>query len=430
MCSAEASLERVPREDTLARVGTSPQTLKVRLLDPSGAARVRLLFPALALLFEILVTLFSPLAWPWGAAAAVSIALWLLPLRFRTRAVSLRISPGNIRVVNANVLNCEMRPKDVIGCTTTTLGDTACLLLSLRHRREPTLLMFDSEAEMDAAREALAIGHVGFGQINVPGSASIFSIIGTAIALVMLAIGVPTLICCVVGIPALLLIRRRFYEAAIVLGIDGIRYEASGTHCFLPYSSIEAIALSEDKKSIEISLVEGAPLRVGGRELISNDAVRKRSISMRGTSPALRAPLVSAILDASSRARGNVRPKAPVNFPLATLAMGADTVAKWLARIDSIAASANSGGYRSGHVDTDELWRIYEDPDFSPDVRAAAARILQRVAKDSEERLHEGSRIFHEEKDAKRIRIVLQEALSENDEIEIAALGRYSIPPR
>ena len=395
------------------------------------------MFPTLALLFGILAAAgaASGAGSPWIVLAGASVLLSLVPIRLRTRSVSLDIAKGKVTIQGAFLSRRTLVPSDVLGCTTGSLGRDACLVLSLRHRREPTVLTFASEADLDATREALAVGHAGFGRIVAPGKrTSVATVLGAAFSALMFGLffaitpGSEAWALVMYGaaglIPLFLREVPKGPEGSLVLAPDGVGYQSPLTYCVVPYTSMESVSLSEDRNTIEITVRQDAPLRLGGSVVPATPVTRLRSINVRGLAPGVRNALAAVITDAADRARGKIRPKATVSFPIATLTIGDETVAKWLARVDAIAAAAMAGGYRSGHVDTDELWRIYEDPDIRPDARAAAGRILSRIVKDSESRIEEGARTFHEEVDVKRVRIALKPEIAESEEPELALLAR------
>jgi hypothetical protein len=58
-----------------------------------------------------------------------------------------------------------------------------------------------------------------------------------------------------------------------------------------------------------------------------------------------------------------------------------EQAAPWLARVDALASSVG-GGYRGSTFSREDLWHALEDPEADPDLRAAAARVLARVAPD------------------------------------------------
>lgn len=91
----------------------------------------------------------------------------------------------------------------------------------------------------------------------------------------------------------------------------------------------------------------------------------------------------------------------------------------WLQRIDAMAAAFDeSGGYRGGGVESADLWRALEDPDAPPALRAAAARMLARIAPDEASvRIGDALAVERDGATRARIRVALEE------DVETAARG-------
>ena len=106
-------------------------------------------------------------------------------------------------------------------------------------------------------------------------------------------------------------------------------------------------------------------------------------IPMGQSLPEERAHLVAQILSAASRARGEGPLPPTLPAPLARLAPKGESERAWLQRIDAAAASiASAEAYRGSDLDPRDLWAALESPDAPARVRAAAARVLARVAPD------------------------------------------------
>src|SRR5581483_385564 len=61
---------------------------------------------------------------------------------------------------------------------------------------------------------------------------------------------------------------------------------------------------------------------------------------------------------------------------------GNESARAWLARIDAMGVAPAGDGYRANALDVGVLWRVFEDPEEDAELRAAAARLLSRVATD------------------------------------------------
>lgn len=70
--------------------------------------------------------------------------------------------------------------------------------------------------------------------------------------------------------------------------------------------------------------------------------------------------------------------KAPASSHVpSALARGDESMTEWLARLDALAASSGAA-YREGALDRDSLFALLEDATTAPDVRIAAARLLEK----------------------------------------------------
>jgi hypothetical protein len=70
--------------------------------------------------------------------------------------------------------------------------------------------------------------------------------------------------------------------------------------------------------------------------------------------------------------------KAPASGHVpSALARGDESMTEWLARLDALAASSGAA-YREGALDRESLFALLEDPATAPDVRIAAARLLEK----------------------------------------------------
>ncbi len=107
------------------------------------------------------------------------------------------------------------------------------------------------------------------------------------------------------------------------------------------------------------------------------------------------------------------------DWAVAPLARGeAEDCRAWLQRIDAMAAAFGESGYRGAGVESADLWRALENPDAPPALRAAAARMLARIAPDEASvRIGDAVAVERDGATRARIRIALEE------DIETAARG-------
>ena len=83
----------------------------------------------------------------------------------------------------------------------------------------------------------------------------------------------------------------------------------------------------------------------------------------------------------------------------------------WLERIDVTAAAMAQGeGYRRAGVEPRDLWAALESPDAPATLRAAAARILARIApEEAGDRIARALAMEHDRDTRTRIRVALEE---------------------
>jgi hypothetical protein len=98
-----------------------------------------------------------------------------------------------------------------------------------------------------------------------------------------------------------------------------------------------------------------------------------------------------------------------VGARIADLGKGQERARSWLDRLDATAQMmSQSPGYRGAGFEEADLWATLADHDAPPDVRAAAARVLARVAPaEAEKKIEEVLAAVREEPTRRRIRIAI-----------------------
>ncbi len=304
----------------------------------------------------------------------------LLRIRHRARDGGVLVHPGSIEIVGAGLLDQPVYASSVVGASTarTMVGVTLALVRRGSADR-PLVLDFDHEADLDAVRRALGLGHFGFGEVGWPtrvrstvlqGSAVLalawlamalcsafdFELLAFALALVVLPVTVVALLVACVQSP---------HGPRVALTSAGVRFTDLPVW-IPPIRYADVLHASVDPTGIQLTTNAGPMLIPMGQSL-----------------PEERAHLVAQILSAAARARGEgvLPPSLPGS--LARLAPRGESERAWLQRIDATAASiASAEGYRGSDLDPKDLWVALESPDAPARVRAAAARVLARVAPD------------------------------------------------
>src|ERR1019366_5149876 len=170
--------------------------VRARVCDPTGPRWLRRVTPTIA----AVLILFSPIA-PLVAGlratglllgAALFFARRVIRLRFRAREAGVRVHPGSIEIVEAGLLDQPVHASDVVAASTArTAGGVALAIVRRGSTDRPLVLDFASEADLDAVRRPLGLGHFGFGEVAWPTRVRSVALQGsTLLAIAWLAIGV------------------------------------------------------------------------------------------------------------------------------------------------------------------------------------------------------------------------------------------------
>ncbi len=371
--------------------------------DARGPGWTRALLPALGLL-GMLAGLFWWIADNSSPGADFFSGLTLLlagPLlmgRHAPRRARLVPAPARVDVLGGGVLGQVIHAREVVGATSCTAsGGGELLALQRTNRDSPTLLHFDSSEDAKRVRDALGIGTRLSGALRWPVAARRVDIAKTwirglgAIAAAMLAVATfqghdPTAfggwplayLAIVLPLASIATMRgARANDAArcVWLTEEDVRLEdGRGGWTAVPYPSITGVAAKDGWLVLS---------RAVSREITTKvESVRH---GRRGLSKAELDFLVAAIDGAARRARG-VQPAGHDVAAAAPLARATGEPARaWLARLETTAMQLARGStYRDLAFAEADLWAALEDHDAEPELRAACARVLSRVAKASE----------------------------------------------
>ena len=401
--------------------------MRARVSDPIGPRWLRALAPAFAVLvMSMAVLLPIEAATAKGLVFFVGAALFFgaglaLP-RLRPRPATIALGDGYIDIADAGVARQRIRTRDVTAASTARTRDGVALAL-VRKGRDDRPLVLDLASDDDArrVRDALGIGHFGFGSLEWPtklanvGVGQVLARLGAAASMLMLAAAMreeawlgPGAWGALLFVPAALLLmtifRRPDRRPMITMRPDGLAITPDGqNYDMVPYANVEDATVTP--RGLRITRHVGAPIDVVAPEA----KLGRGALSMDE-----RTHLVAQILSAAQRAHGEGPVAPPLPESVAGLAKRDERGRSWLARLDATAQLLASGtGYRGCGFEEVDLWTTLEDPDAPADLRAAAARVLVRVAKENA-KARVGSVLARTRDDAARERI----RIATDDDIE------------
>jgi hypothetical protein len=392
-------------------------TVSARLVDPLGPSWIRWVAPGIAAIASG-VGLYRESAPLFLGAFASFLVAPLLVGRRAPRRVEIALEAGRLRLRGAGLHARTIRGRALQGASTALLPD-GTVALTLQGRRRITLEL-EHEADAHAVRDALGIGHHGFGHLRFPTLPSrsgkvevIARLAGAAAALLALLTQAEIFL---VGMIALIV--------ALVCRLDQmgepgsfVVIERSGSRLRWPYREVAHSALAavhEREGGLELELEDGERVPV---------ATRSRWPGARhGLSPEEKAHLGSQIRSAMQRAHGLGPPAPEIEAQTAELHANGASAREWLSRVDEAARRLATGsGYRGAAFVEADLWAAVENHDASPDVRAAAARILARGRRgaDARDRILRVAAAARDESTERRIRIAVEADADEaSEEIE------------
>lgn len=400
--------------------------MRVGFTDPQGSMMWRVL-PFLGPIAMFFFACFGPLE---GSASWMTAFLsmgamnFLAAMSFRqrkARAAELEVGPGHVRITKAGTRNQTIRARDIVGATTTRTREG--LILTLQHalRDQPITIQVESDAEADAIRHALGIGHSGYGTIAwrsipsgsmkglvVSGYVSAFAFL----ACVLFAAADSTGGAVLAGMAAFSAMVVTFLSwlgrhttPSIVMTAEGVGLHTGHGWFRVPYDMIEQV--TDQGQAIRFTVP--APYHSVG-VLCSGPAYG-------GLSAEDRQIVIKQIEAAGQRARGLGPQKNDASARLDILRRNGQTPRDWLMRLDMQAQMLSTGsGYRGNTLDAEDLWAILEDPEAEPELRAAAARILKHSPHaEARPRIDAALAAVRDDGTNKRLRIAVQ------DDVETAS---------
>jgi len=399
--------------------------VRARVSDPIGPFWWRWLPTGVSVLVMALAVALSMDAGSFkGALLAIGAMLFFLaPMflpRLGAREATLELGSGVVRVKDAGIASQTIRTRDVVAASTARTREGIALAL-VRKGREGRPLVLDLQSEDDArrVRDALGIGHFGFGSLEWPtkrGTAlgfTIFARVAAAISCALMAGGtaqdgllVLGLLAAYFSFPAALIMMLvtlftsgrnsptvALRPEGVAVSSDGRRYQT------IPYTHIANAR--HDALGLHLKLHGGASVDIEAPETV---------LTRTSMSEGELAHLTAQILSAAQRAQG-AGPQAPA-LPerVADLAQRRDAGRSWLARLDAVARLLTSGaGYRGVGFEESDLWTTLEDHDAPADLRAGAARVLVRVDKSALPRIEEVLARVRDDGARARMRVAVEE---------------------
>ncbi len=370
-------------------------TISARLHDPRGPRWLGFVWVAFALALFVggfLAAGLPALAGMLFALCGVALNIGpFFPLRWAPSVANVELHPGALRIRNAGLRDREVTAKQVQGATTARSDGGVMLHLGgVAEGGTPLALEFESDEEAAQAREALGIGHHGFGKLSwepSPGDASggrnVFRIVSAALFFLCAVAAAGAAVesawwalyaaCTTFGVITLglaaLLSMLAWSAPRVQVNADGVSYNNGGVGRFIRWGEIASVNRAKDH--VALSYAHGHP------PLLLPTALTRWS--RRGMAEVDQEAFVAVVQSGARRARGEGPRKEEVAARIEVLQRGGGAARDWLARLDVEAQRLLAGGYRGSVMDKEDLYRLLGDPDAEIEVRAAAARILLRV---------------------------------------------------
>jgi hypothetical protein len=358
--------------------------VRAHVCDPLGPRWLRAAGPALAAMM-IVVPPFMPGSATLRATiallgAALFFARRLLRPRFRARDANVEVHPGSIAIAGAGVLDQLVHASDIVAASSARTPTGVSLALVRRGSTErPLLLDFGGEDDLTAVRRALGLGHFAFGEVSWPTRSRANALRGsTVLALAWLAMAVSAAI----GFPLLAFtLALVVLPATLIALLVACLQDPRGDRVTL--SAAGALLSDRPPWNPPVAYADVLVATPNSDGVLLTTRSGFVPVPMPRSLPEEREHLAAQILSAAARARGEGPPPPALPTSLARLAPSGETTRAWLQRVDGAAASLSSGGaYRGYELDPKDLWTALESPDAPARVRAAAARVLARVAPD------------------------------------------------
>ncbi|HEY1959705.1 MAG TPA: hypothetical protein VGH28_29045 [Polyangiaceae bacterium] len=323
----------------------------------------------------------------------------------------------------------KLRAHDIIGATTARHDGRVSLMLAHKKRRNrPVILDFDDEAALIAFCRALGIGHHGFGWVDMavaapPNTALRIGLAALLAPVGLIAFALPRDLTPLLGMLGSVgvfvwlafLLSTWKYPAQVLRLTNGGAFLPNGkwSSGFVGFDRIDDVKRNREGLLVMSRAPDGSTATVPV-------TFRTSSWNRFAPTPEEVAHVESQLRAAIDRAHGNAAPeRGREAFATVIDRAPGESLREWLARVDTIAIGGS--GYRSSATASrDELWSLLEDADASPNARAAAARLLSRVAPD-ELRVRVADVLLTVRDERARVRIAStfdEDALAQEEQLE------------
>ncbi len=417
--------------------------MRAAFTDPQGPMTWRVL-PYLGAISTFCLAVFGLDGMPAWTLGLLSLSVFNLlgVVSFRQRKprdAEIVPRPGAIEIKNAGTRNQRIHTKDITGATTARTKDGVLLTFMHAKRDQPITLRVERDADAAAIRQALGIGHGGFGVVgwrSVPTDGRKSAVVGrifaasvtlfcltlailgaTEAAAILGAIfGMFAGIGMLIGIADLL---GRPNDPSIVMTSEGLRLRTVRGWFALPYDAV--LGIDDHKRGVVFTVPP--PYGTVGVEC---------SGPMHGGVTAHdREVLTAQIHSASQRARGLGPQKHDVSERLDVLRRNGESPRDWLMRLDMQGRLLTTApGYRGNTLDAEDLWAILEDPEADGELRAAAARVLRHSPQmDARPRIDAAVAAVRDEGTTKRLRIAISDDVDAASQ-ELAQLETQELQAR
>ena len=325
--------------------------------------------------------------------AALLVGARLVPRGRALRKARFECGAGVVRVRGAGTRDCALRAAEITGATTAHKDGTYRLTVAHVSRPGPITLEVRTLAELHTLCRTLGIGHHGYGHIEweaFPTVGNVFEsllrLVSTAAFLAwpaalaadnedMIVLSALTAIGAALTAGLFTVFRLGAARNVVTMHRGGFYFGAGHRFEQVDYRDIDGIMVDSRHLVLHVRKPDGS-------FVFRKVEAATSFLAPEGVSPAEREILVELLTAATNRAHGHAVPKDEVSETIEPLRRRRGEHADpWLARVDAM-ASTLGGGYRGSTFSRDDLWHALEDPEADPDLRAAAARVLARVAPD------------------------------------------------
>ena len=282
----------------------------------------------------------------------------------------------------------------------------------------PLWLELDDPPDHPHLRRALGIGHAGFGEMSWPPRRGFFHGKASALDAVAGVVWAATFAAVCAGRTEIAITIAVLLVPLTMVAVAHAAARAARHPLSLASRGLEAVASG---KQLHVGWAAVIGAEAEGAGLVVHTLHELHRLLLPDASPDERGHWAAQIRSAASRGRGEGPPPPDVPPSAVLLAPRDEDGRAWIERIDATAASLveERGGYRAAGVRPEELWETLESPAAPPPLRAAAARILARVAPDDAgERI---GQVLSREHDA-RARDAIVAALEEDVDAAARAL--------